>query len=144
MSCKSKIKHTCGDKTYATCVFYSTEVPSWSELINEGCVVTEETTKELYQEVTKLRDKTDFSSLSTTCPDITIETENGVVTPLSYASTTLKLWEELKCPTTEEVITQDIDITGYGLDFKCLVDPCGDPITKLSQLLQIMIDQHCP
>ena len=143
MSCKSKIKNTCGDKTYATCVFYKTQLPSWSELLSESCVVTEETTTELYKEVTKLRNKTNFSTLTTTCSEITIEEDAGEVTPLSFARTVITVLEGIKCPVTTDLITNDIDISGYGLDFKCLVDPCDDPIVRLSQLLQIMIDKAC-
>ena len=37
----------------------------------------------------------------------------------------------------------ELDITGFNLDFDCLVDPCGDPITNLKTLLQLLINQAC-
>jgi|SRR5690606_17021237 len=139
MSCNDK-KIGCQNKEYAKCVYYEVEVPDWSLLVEEECVNIEETTADIYGEITNLKDRLDFSEITSDCFEI--ETEDGVVTPKSLMTTLVEKVEDLSCE-KECDVKCDIDITDYGLDFKCLVDPCGEPITKLSTLLQILINEHC-
>lgn len=145
MSCGSNIKSNCGKKQYATCTYYETEFPNWSAWYEKDCVTIEDTTEELYDEVTELKAKNDFSSLTTSCSKIDLQKDGGVVTPKSFAESVLNILEEIKCPQTgQDLIDRDIDLQNYNLNYKCLVSPCGTPITRLSQLLQIMINKHCP
>jgi hypothetical protein len=37
----------------------------------------------------------------------------------------------------------DLSLPITGIDTKCLVDPCGDPIATLGELLQAMVDAIC-
>ena len=68
MGCgKYDISSTCGDRYYATCTFYQTELPEWSELKDQNCVTIEETTEELYEAVTEIKDQLDNSELSGGC-----------------------------------------------------------------------------
>ena len=47
-NCGNKIKHTCAEKNYATCVYYELEVPDFSSLVGEDCITLEETTEDQY------------------------------------------------------------------------------------------------
>lgn len=68
MGCGSySISDTCGERLYATCVFYQTDLPEWSELLNQNCVTIEETTEELYNQLTDIRDSLDTSNLGENC-----------------------------------------------------------------------------
>lgn len=86
MGCgKYDISSTCGDRYYATCTFYQTELPEWSELKDQNCVTIEETTEELYKAVTEIKDQLDNSEPSEGCIEYLIECfsspSNGVFCP---------------------------------------------------------------
>lgn len=138
----NKRKYTCGDeKLRSICVYYDGNIPDWSILKEEDCRTLEETTEELYDEVDKLRTLTDFSDLTSDC--ITLTEEDGKVTLKTFAQDVLTTLEELKCPEEPTELTKDINLSEYDLDMKCLVDDCDNPITKLSVLLQALINQGC-
>lgn len=123
----------------ATCVRYNTELPEWSVI--ESCSNIEETTKELYDEVTVLREP-----LTMSCDKIDYNRELDGRVKMPNA---IKGIEESLCSLLsqkEETIVNifNLDITQIGLDFKCLQTPCGDEITTLKDLLQSLINKACP
>lgn len=68
MGCgKYSIKDSCGDRYYSTCTFYQTDVPEWSTLKDQNCVTIEETTEELYKEITKIKNNLDTSEIGDDC-----------------------------------------------------------------------------
>lgn len=67
MGCNDKqIKQTCGVITYASCTRYESEVSKNSELTN-GCISIEETTQDIYNQLDKIDEKLDMSSLESDC-----------------------------------------------------------------------------
>ena len=146
MSCINKVKNTCGsNQNYAICTKYEGTVPDWSELVDEDCIVLEETTQELYDEVTKLKEQTDLSDLTSSCDNfvLTDDADLGFPTVKTFATDVTSALATLLCPEANSDEATEVDISGWNLDFGCLVDPCDAPITKLSQLMQILINAHC-
>ena len=125
--------------TNATCTRYNTVLPQWSEI--EGCSNIEETTSELYAEVTILREP-----LEMLCEGIEyVKEQNGTVKQhnaiLGIEAAVCSLLEK---ENNESNDILNIDITTIGLDFNCLVTPCGDEIKTLKDLLQSLINKVCP
>ena len=52
-----------GVTLFAKNVLYQTELPEWSTLGEHRCVTVEKTTKELYEEVSKLREPLDINDI---------------------------------------------------------------------------------
>lgn len=141
----NKKKWGCGGIEHnSRCTVYEGVLPEWSEYKeDEKCPSLHDTTAELYSEIDKLKTELDFSDIESCCIEIETDPETGTPTPKTVTSSIIKYTEEVLCKDECESMC-DINISGYGLDFKCLQDPCGAPINKLSQLLQIIIDKVCP
>lgn len=81
-SCNSctKVKYTCGEvKTSAYCTYIDKNLlPEWSELKDEDCLVVYETTKELYNEVDKLKKEIEIKE-SPSCFDYN-KNDDGKIT----------------------------------------------------------------
>ena len=139
-----KPKHTCGDRSSnARCVFYDLNTPSFSKLSDSECVTVEETTSDLYNLVSWLRESINIENLDITDLDLQSVLDRYEPTKQRY----------LVKDVLEGVISQVDDIkklaesndtnSGLELDFKCLVSSCGTPITSLKDLLQALIDVVC-
>lgn len=132
-------KTLCGDnKINSKCVSYTGNVPEWSELHEEDCVNLEETTQNLYEHIEQVKEKIDFSDLESECLDIEDE---GEITPKSVAGALIEKIEEVKEAQKAPLRRGDLDITCMDLDFKCIADNCDNPPTKMSQLLQLILDK---
>lgn len=131
-----------GVRLYATNVMYQTELPEWSYLKDEKCVVTEDTTTELYNEIDKLRSDITKDEL---CDKVDyVVDDDGIV---SYREGVLKnslaiceLFSEIT-NSYEETLVQDLSC----LDWKTLKveDNCGQEIVpkNLCEALQRIIDK---
>ena len=139
-----KPKHTCGDRSSnARCVFYDLDIPSFSKLSNNDCVTVEETTTDLYNLVSWLRESVNIENLDIRDLDLQSVLDNYEPTKQRF----------LVKDVLEGIISQIDDIkklaesndtnSGLELDFKCLVGSCGGPITSLKELLQALIDEVC-
>ena len=139
-----KPKHTCGDRSSnARCVFYDLNTPSFSKLSNNDCVTVEETTTDLYNLVSWLRESVNIENLDIRDLDLQSVLDSYEPTKQRY----------LVKDVLEGIISQVDDIkklaesndtnSGLELDFKCLVNSCGTPITSLKDLLQTLIDEIC-
>lgn len=142
-NCGNKVKNTCGEKVYATCVYYEEVVPAFSSLAEEDCITLEQTTGDTYELIGAIKDEIDLSDL----------TGGGVPCNLTYApdengntvvkNVLLKYEEEIcllkaKVKALEETAICNIDIT--ECDFTDLgVDECLNPITTLGELLQYIL-----
>jgi hypothetical protein len=136
--CNNKIKHTCGDSLKAECVDYEGTTNSQSELVDEGCLSIEETTQDIYNQLEEI-DVTDIDD----CLEYT-ETDGKILIKdvvKKHGGEICLLKEQLE--TLNDAAICDTNIEACNLDFKCLVDSCGDDITTLGQLLQAMIDRIC-
>ena len=139
-----KPKHTCGDRSSnARCVFYDLNIPSFSKLSDSECVTVEETTSDLYNLVSWLRESINIENLDIRDLDLQSVLDSYEPTKQRY----------LVKDVLEGIISQVDDIkklaesndtnSGLELDFKCLVSSCGTPITSLKDLLQALIDEVC-
>ena len=146
MACGNKTKNTCGEKGYATCVYYEKAVPDFSEL--EDCITLEETTEELYKIVKDLREQIDLSKLGK-CDDLdyVLDGENNRI----IVKNVLLKYEEEICALkakVEELETKNISemlIADWGLDFPegCLTLPCDNSIATVKDLFQAIINKTC-
>lgn len=139
-----KPKHTCGDRSSnARCVFYDLNIPPFSKLSDSECVTVEETTSDLYNLVSWLRESINIENLDIRDLDLQSVLDSYEPTKQRY----------LVKDVLEGIISQVDDIkklaesndtnSGLELDFKCLVRSCGAPITSLKDLLQALIDEVC-
>ena len=139
-----KPKHTCGDRSSnARCVFYDLNTPSFSKLSGSECTTIEETTSDLYNLVSWLRESVNVEGLD--IKDLEIQSVQD-----SYDNSKQRL---LVKDILSEIISQVDDIkkltdlndtdSGLVLDLKCLGNSCGPPITSLKDLLQALIDEVC-
>ena len=139
MGC-NKIKQTCGDSLFSTCVFHQSELPSFSEL--EPCDTTiAETTDELYSFVGEIKEETDLSELSSECLTYVTTEEGKIVVKnvlLKFEQEICELKEKINLLETTDICNKSI--VHCSLDFGDLVDTCGNPPTTLSEALQLILD----
>ena len=139
MGCgKYDISSTCGDRYYATCTFYQTELPEWSELKDQNCVTIEETTEELYEAVTEIKDQLDNSELSGGC----IEYPNSDPAQNEVNAAV----QEKLCEIVQQL--EDFGSPSNGvfcpnLDYGNLVDPddCDGKPTTWCEFAQFVLNQ---
>lgn len=147
MACGNKTKNTCGEKGYATCVYYEKAVPDFSEL--EDCITLEETTEELYKIVKDLKEQVDLSALGNVdgCDVVyALDGDDRIV-----VKNVLLKYEEEICALkakVEELETKNISemlIADWGLDFPegCLTLPCDNSIATVKDLFQAIINKTC-
>ena len=138
MSCKNKLKYTCGTKNNARCTFYDAYIPEDSELIDEECVTIEETTEDTYKRIDTINEELDLSDLGNNCIEYN-EEEAGVI---KTKEALLTLETEL-CTLKETIEEEESNIDISTLDTKCLVDECGTGFSNANDLLQALIDKVC-
>jgi len=140
MSCCNnyKPKHTCGQKQYAGCTFYETELPEWSSLKDEDCVVLEETTAEIYEQITDILDGIDNSELGNDCLEYT--TEGGVGIKQKQVNL---VFEEAICNILTTLESMGNDFSLCTLDYGELVDPedCDGKPTTFCEFAQFVLNK---
>lgn len=140
-NCGNKIKQTCtGNRVYATCTEYETELPEFSTL--EDCVTIEETTAELYDVVGKILDNTDLNELGNLCLEYVLDEEGKII-----VKNVLSKFEEIICEQQEKIealqntsICNTI-ITGCNFSWGDLTDSCGDQPLTLGETIQLILDK---
>lgn len=137
--CHNKIKNTCGNTTYATCVKYETTLPEFSKIIS--CPTIEETTEELYRELEEYKDENDLSLLGERCLTYTKKNNRNIVKNilLEYEKQICTLKQEIEDFKTKGIC--ELSIVGCNLNLTDLVDACGETPTTLGQLLQTLINK---
>lgn len=139
---KNKIKNKCLTTNYATCTIYEKDVPTYSSLSGQDCIDLEQTTEDLYNLTTDVREQIDLTDLGNDCLTYIRDAENRTVVKnvlLKYEEEICKL--KLKI---EEINNTSIcdRLIGDCVDTTGLVDPCGDPIETYGQLLQFLTSKH--
>lgn len=139
-NCGNKVKNTCGEKVYATCVYYEEVVPAFSSLAEEDCITLEQTTDDTYTLIGEIKDEIDLSALGEDC------IVYGV-TPKIVKNVLLRYEQEIcslrdRVLELEETAICNVDITGCGLTLG--VDDCDNPITTLGQLLEYILTNLTP
>lgn len=140
---KMNPKYTCGDtRANARCVFYDLNVPEFSNIAEEECLTIHETTEDVYKLIEWIKQSIDLEELDPSC----FETEK--VQDIYFKNMNRFLIKDVIKELRDEVCQikdtmNDGDPDNLGLDLKCLVAPCGDQITSLKDLLQVLIDEIC-
>ena len=133
---ESNAKFNCGERIPSACVFYKKYFPSYSTL-DKNCATIEETTEELYKNQEYILRSIDTSKLTEDCIEydtVEIDGEDKIL----VVEVLQKLQDQI-CNLQETSEDENI----LNLDFKCLVDPCGDQISSLKDLLQVLINEIC-
>ncbi len=136
-----KKKYECIGKQSAECVFYERKLPEYSKLKDDSCVVTAETTEELYELFGELKKNFDLSNVKKGCLEFDSDKET-VVDLLNKMIEKLCNHETSKGGEKSTLSISDIKITN-DLDLSCLEDRCGNKIKSLSDLLQALVDKVC-
>lgn len=141
MGCKDKVKETCGDVTYSTCVDFEGNLGTNTK-ITDDCVTIEETTEDLYQITDEIISDLDTSNLGSLC--INYPLEDGVIKPKAV----FEAHESKLCELEQSIVDlsdlQNVDITNWtGLDLSCLNGVCNTPPTTLGKLLQVLTTRVC-
>lgn len=142
-NCKDKITSTCGKKVNAKCVDYEGTFHDESELTTCDYPSVEDVIEDINVTLNEITAALDTSGLGDSC--ITYTEVDGKIT---IKEALLRL-EEKVCALSSAIDTSGCppvfsqDITCVGLDYGCLVDPCGNPITNLKDLLQALINISC-
>lgn len=135
-SCSNKRKDTCGKKVNSVCVKYEGEIPEESPLSEESCPVVEEVLEDLYSQY----GNPDLSALGNCGVEYEQEGDELLV-PEALLGLEAAICEIKGEDSGNGGTNISFDIN--NIDTKCLVNPCGTPITNLEQLLQAMIDKIC-
>lgn len=142
-NCGNKIKHTCAEKNYATCVYYELPIPTFSELHGEDCTTLEETTEDIYNILGDILGDIDVSALGENCINYNI----GRGQVLKIKDVVLQLEQEIcdlkdRVNVLETTAICDINITDCGLNLPN--NPCGGSFTTLGELLGYLLDNTTP
>lgn len=142
-NCGNKVKHTCAEKNYATCVYYELEVPDFSSLVNQDCITLEETTKDQYDILAGIKSEIDLSSLGQGCLTYVTTPEGKKV----VKNVLLKYEQEIcdlknRVQTLETTAICDINITNCGLTLPD--NPCGGTFSTLGELLGYLLENVTP
>lgn len=136
--CNNRLKHTCGNITFADCASYEGTVNTDSEFDEDSCLSIEQTTQDIYNQLENL----DLSALGELCLNYVQENNKNIV------KNVLLKFEEKICE-YEERITElenrplcEMPL-GDCVDTKCLVDACSENISTVGQLLQALVDINC-
>ena len=140
-NCGYRLKHTCGNKQKAVCVYYDTELPDFSPLKKETCVTVEEVIEDLYKLIKELRDNNDLSSLGTSC--VKYGVDKSKLTPKLVLAELEKEICLLKNGTSSGAAGGGFSFDLKKIDKKCLESPCNEGIRSLEELLQAIINKIC-
>lgn len=139
-NCGNKVKHTCSEKNYATCVYYELEVPDFSSLVDQDCITLEETTEDQYNILDGIKSEIDLSALGQDCI-------NYGINPKTVKSVLLKYEQEIcdlkdRVNTLETTAICDMNITDCGLTLPD--NPCGGTFSTLGELLGYLLNNTTP
>ena len=137
MNCSPTPEETCGSLINDTCVVVTASVPQCLRIQGATCYRQSEVNTQVFTKVcaidaavTAIQSSIDLSDL-TGCDAITPVKDTVKEEFQNVYNILCDLKTDLSLPLDGQ------------LDLKCLVDPCGNPISTLGQLLQALIDQHC-
>lgn len=138
MGCGDSGKFNCGTRTEAKCTYYKGYLPKYSKL-DKNCVVIEETTAELYKNQEAILKSIDTSKLTKSCIDYDVDDSNDSEEGKILIVEVLQKLQDEIC----EMKEGSEEDNSLNLDFKCLETQCGNEITSLKDLLQVLIDEVC-
>lgn len=145
-NCRQAPKHTCGDsRSNSKCVFYDLNVPEYSDLYEDECpLVIEETTEDLYKLMTWVRESIDLKDFDKGCLDIeSVKDSYNTKENRFLIKDVLSELIKKSCFEGSNGTSNNIDFIIKNLDYKCLVDDCGETPGSLQQFLQLIINKIC-
>lgn len=139
-NCGNKVKHTCSEKNYATCVYYELEVPDFSSLVNQDCITLEETTEDQYNILEGIKSEIDLSALGQDCITYGINPKTVKSVLLKYEQEICDLKQKVQVLETTAIC--DMNITDCDLTLPD--NPCGGTFSTLGELLGYLLDNTTP
>ena len=139
-NCGNKVKHTCSEKNYATCVYYELEVPDFSSLVNQDCITVEETTEDQYNILEGIKAELDLSTLGQDCINYGINLKTVKSVLLKYEQEICDLKQKVQVLETTAIC--DMNITDCGLTLPD--NPCGGTFSTLGEILGYLLDNTTP
>ena len=133
MECNDR-KMTCGDKVSAICTIYDGELPQWSELNDEFCVTVEETTEEIYKQVSVIKENLDTSNLGESC----LQYPNNEDTKQKDVNL---VFEKTLCDLLEIVKDNSNSVLACNLNYEGLVEECNNLPKNFCQFAQFILDE---
>lgn len=127
-------KYSCGDKISSICTIYDGGLPTWSELNDELCVTIEETTEELYEQVSEIKENLDTSNLGEACLQYP-NNEN-----IKQKDVNL-VFEKTLCDLLGIVKDSSNSILACDLNYEGLVEECDDIPKNFCQFAQFILDE---
>lgn len=130
-------KHTCGEKTMATCTYYKGYLPEYSEL-DKRCSTIHETTEELYKNQENILKSIDTSDMDDCLDYDTVDIEGD--TKILVKDILKKHGEEI-CELKNNAspnISHSLNI-----DLKCLKDNQCYNENSYNNVIQLLIDKIC-
>lgn len=140
MGCCNKTSNLCADPVNAVCVDYEGELGENTKITSD-CVNQSEVNIDLYTILDEQIKASDLSGLGKAC--IKYPLIEGKVNLTSVVTQHEKEICLLKEGLQAIQSSGEMPIQGWGIDFKCLVTPCGDDIKTLKELLQSIINKTC-
>jgi hypothetical protein len=141
-NCGNKIKHTCAEKNYATCIYYELDIPTFSDLHGVDCTTIEDTTEDQYNLIGEIKSEIDLSALGEACIEYDVDPKTVKSVLLQYEQEICDL--RTKVQTLETTAICDINITGCGLDLTGINNNCSSPVVTLGDLLGYLLDNTTP
>ena len=127
-------KYSCGEKISSICTIYDGELPEWSELNDEICVTIEETTEELYNQVTDIKESLDTSNLGGSC----LQYPNNEDIKQKDANL---VFEKTLCDLLEIVKDNTNSILTCELNYEGLIEECEDKPKTFCEFYQFILDE---
>ena len=127
-------KYSCGEKISSICTIYDGELPVWSELNNELCATIEETTEEIYNQVSEIKENLDTSNLGGAC----LQYPNNENIKQKDANL---VFEKNICDLLEIVKDNTNSVLACELNYEGLVEECDDIPKNFCQFAQFILDE---
>ena len=133
MGCdKNKIANSCLEKQFAVCVKYETELPEWSNI--DDCYVSlEQTTEELYNGISDIKEELDSSKLKSNCLDVEDKKQNEIN----------QILVDAVCDIKETLLDRGGDFNLCDLDYGDLLEegPCDiNKPTTICEFAQFVLN----
>ena len=118
-------------------IIFQIELPEWSSLSTQNCVTLEETTEELYEEITDIKDELGNSELTGGC--INFLSEDPKQKDVN------KAFQEKICEISEQLTKVSSPMNGLfcpNLDYGDLIDPndCDGEPSNWCEFAQFVLD----
>lgn len=145
MNCNPSPEVTCPDTIYDSCVKVTVDVPACLQIQGATCYRQSEVNTQVFNKVCALDASVTsiLNSISGTGSNPILVTglkncDNSTKTPATINATFQDLYTKI-CNLKADLSLPLND----AIDTKCLVDPCGDPISTLGELLQAIVNKVC-